>query len=136
ELFLRWFERTGDRFYLEHVLLTLRKLRESKTFDARGGGFFRYSSGRDWQQPHPEKLLADQAGLLSNYVHAFALSKDQGLRETAEGLVSYMDGVLSEPGQAPFFGCEDFVRPPGGGHNGPMVSYIDRFMYCDANALA
>jgi uncharacterized protein YyaL (SSP411 family) len=62
-------EVTGNTSYLDHVAFTLRKMQQSRTFDAVDGGFFRYSSKPDWQEPHPEKLLDDQAALLRNYLH-------------------------------------------------------------------
>jgi uncharacterized protein YyaL (SSP411 family) len=34
-------------------------------YDQAGGGMFRYSVGRDWRTPHFEKMLYDQAQLLS-----------------------------------------------------------------------
>ena len=45
-----------------------------RAHDARGGGFFRTTTGADWTQPHREKLLHEHAGLLANYVHAFRLT--------------------------------------------------------------
>src|SRR5690606_16644733 len=68
------YETNGEQDHLDHVALTLTRLRESRTFDEKDGGFFRYSSKRDWQEPHPEKLLADQAGLLSGYLDLYLLT--------------------------------------------------------------
>jgi hypothetical protein len=121
------------------VSLTLEKLRASRTFDSTGGGFFRYSSRRDWQEPHPEKLLDDQASLLRNYLHLYVLTDQPSHRETAEGLVAYLNKTLSEGGSAPFFGCEDHVRqiaPRGATGPLPVLSFIDRLVYTDANAHA
>jgi uncharacterized protein YyaL (SSP411 family) len=134
DFLLYLYETAGDPWYLDHVLLTLRRLRESRTFDARDGGFYRYSSRRDWQEPHPEKLLADQARLLGNYLHAYRLGGDASLRQVAEGLVIYLDTTLSDARSYPFFrGCQDYVRfeIEGGGE---MRSLIDDCLYCDANA--
>ena len=36
-------------------------------FDQLGGGFFRYSVDREWSIPHFEKMLYDNAALLSLY---------------------------------------------------------------------
>ena len=79
--------RLARRLHLEHVTFTLEKMRHSRTFDARDGGFFRYSSRADWQEPHPEKLLDDQAALLRNYLRAYLLTEHLAYRETAEGLI-------------------------------------------------
>jgi uncharacterized protein YyaL (SSP411 family) len=139
ELFLYIYETTGERRFLDHVLLTLRKLQQSKMLDRGGsGGFYRYSSTLDWQQPHPEKLLDDQANLVGNYLHAYLLTGDPIYRETAEALIDYMNEVLLDPETGVFFGCQDYVRRfTGFGHtDGPLDSYLDQCLYCDQNARA
>jgi uncharacterized protein len=142
EFLLYLFEATGTSSYLDHVRLTLDKMRQSRTFDAKDGGFFRYSSRVDWQEPHPEKLLDDQAALLRNYLRTYLLTDEVSYRETAEGLVEYLDTTLSTATQPCFFGCQDYVRPdlsvaasrtPG---PPPLLSVIDELVYCDANARA
>jgi uncharacterized protein YyaL (SSP411 family) len=139
EFLLYLFEVTGASSYLEHVQFTLEKMRHSRTFDARDGGFFRYSSRADWQEPHPEKLLDDQAALLRNYLRTYLLTEQPLYRETAEGLVDYLNATLASGPTSCFFGCQDYVRPeldlsanrPG---PPPLLSLIDEIVYCDANA--
>jgi uncharacterized protein YyaL (SSP411 family) len=136
DFFLQRFAAIGDALYLEHVLLTLRRLRESPTFHTKDGGFYRYSSKRDWREPHPEKLLGDQAALLRNYLQAYLLTDDSFFRDTAESLVDYMETSLSgDAGRPFFFGCQDYVRFEANGSTEPK-SLIDTFIYCDANAHA
>jgi uncharacterized protein YyaL (SSP411 family) len=141
DFFLYVFEVTGNPAYLDHVCLTLDTMRHSSTFDAEQGGFFRYSSKPDWQEPHPEKLLDDQAGLLHNYLHTYVLTEQARFRDTAEGLVDYLEATLASPHQACLFGCQDYVRPEldlAAMRQGPqpMLSLIDEYVYCDANAHA
>lgn len=139
EFFLYLFEATGEQAYLDHVCLTLDTMRQSRTFDAKDGGFFRYSSRRDWQEPHPEKLLDDQAALLRTYLHAFVLTDSSAYRETAEGLVDYLDTTLFDESRGVFCGCQDYVRPQlpsTESDSREMLSVIDGFVYCDANARA
>jgi uncharacterized protein YyaL (SSP411 family) len=139
EFLLYLFEVTGEASHLEHVKFTLEKMRYSRTFDTRDGGFFRYSSRADWQEPHPEKLLDDQAALLRTYLHTYLLTDQPFYRDTAEGLVDYLNATLS-PGTTPcFFGCQDYVRPEfdlSASRQGPppLLSCIDQLVYCDANA--
>jgi uncharacterized protein YyaL (SSP411 family) len=138
ELFLYLYETTGERTYLDHVLLTLAKMKASRLFDERDGGFYRYSSRVDWNEPHPEKLLDDHAALIRNHLRAYLLTDDDALRETAGGLVDYVFGTLSMDERGPFYGCQDYVRPQRGAPtaDGPpeRISYIDEYVYCDANA--
>lgn len=63
-------------------------------YDQIGGGFARYSVDATWTVPHFEKMLYDNAQLLSIYAHWYRLSGDeQALRittETAEFLIREM----------------------------------------------
>jgi hypothetical protein len=140
DFLLYLFEATGTSSFLEHVRLTLDKMRQSKMFDDKDGGFFRYSSRQDWQEPHPEKLLDDQAALLRNYLRTYLLTDEVSYRGTAEGLVDYLNTILSAPTQACFLGCQDYVRPEpiaaGDWTSPPLLSVIDELVYCDANARA
>lgn len=138
DFLLYLFGATGDSAYLEHVTFTLEKMRASRTFDHQDGGFFRYSSRPDWREPHPEKLLDDQAGLLRNYLYTYLLTEHQAYRDTAEGLVDYLNTTLHDATQACFFGCQDYVRPEITSATSrppaPLLSLLDRYIYCDANA--
>lgn len=63
-------------------------------YDQLGGGFARYSVDATWTVPHFEKMLYDNAQLLSVYAHLYRLTGDeQALRittETAEFLIREM----------------------------------------------
>ncbi len=142
EFFLYLYGVSGDRAYLDHVAFTLEKMRESRIFDQQDGGFFRYSSRPDWREPHPEKLLDDQAGLLRNYLYAYLYSERTAYKETAEGLIDYLNTTLTDTAQPCFWGCQDYVRPalspPPEPRSGPLplLSLLDQYVYCDANARA
>ncbi len=133
------FETTGEAPYLDHVALTLDKLRAGATWDVRDGGFFRYSSKPDWSEPHREKLLDDHAGVLDNSLYLFRLSGRAEYRHLAEEIIDYLNATLSAPNGA-FYGCEDLVRPPGDEPSlaDPANWYpvIDELIYADANARA
>ena len=141
DFLLYLFEVTGASSYLEHVQFTLEKMRHSRTFDTNDGGFFRYSSRADWQEPHPEKLLDDQAALVRTYLRTYLLTDQPSYRETAEGLIDYLNTTLSNGTTPCFCGCQDYVRPEldlSASRTGPppLLSCIDELVYCDANARA
>ncbi|MGO4383733.1 thioredoxin domain-containing protein [Specibacter sp. RAF43] len=56
---------------------TLGALVNSALFDQVGGGFARYSVTADWSEPHYEKMLYDNAGLLRALVHWVRLADSQ-----------------------------------------------------------
>ena len=144
EFLLRRYEATRDARCLDHVRRTLYAMRRSSTHDPEGG-FFRYSSKRDWSEPHHEKLLSDHAGLLGNALRVFELTREPFFRELAEEVVEYMVRGFRDPVRPFFHGCRDYVRvfpgreAPQGSTLHPeraMFSVTDPWMYTDANARA
>ena len=132
------YEETQDPSYLDHVCLTLDRMREGAVHDHEEEGYFRTTSGADWSQPHREKLLADQAGLLANCLRTFRLTKRTVYAGMAEGIIEYLDSRLSDHANGTFFGCEDFLgtesTEPAAREE--FFTIIDRCIYTDANALA
>jgi uncharacterized protein YyaL (SSP411 family) len=57
----------GDRAALALASRTLRRMAASPLRDPVEGGFFRYSTRRDWGDPHYERMLYDNALLLTAY---------------------------------------------------------------------
>lgn len=46
-----------------------------------GGGFSRYSTDENWHVPHFEKMLYDNAQLVSLYTHEWQVTKNLSIRE-------------------------------------------------------
>jgi hypothetical protein len=138
EFLLRRYEATKDAAYLDHVRLTLDRMRESPIYDDKDGGYFRTTSGADWVQPHREKLLGEQAGLLSNCLHAFRFTQRREYARMAEEIIDYLDRKLFDPSSGAFFGCEDFLRRETSTDASAeeFFTIIDQCVYTDANAQA
>jgi uncharacterized protein YyaL (SSP411 family) len=86
---------------------TLSSMARGGVYDQLGGGFHRYSTDPRWIVPHFEKMLYDNAGLLANYVHAWQLTRDPLYRETAEGILSWADEVLSDRTRGGYYASQD-----------------------------
>jgi hypothetical protein len=138
EFLLCRYEATRNLAYLEHVSLTLDRMREGQIHDFDEGGYFRTTTGADWVQPHREKLLVEQAGLLSNCLHALRLTGRHEYARMAEEIIGYLDSKLFDAKNGAFFGCEDFLRRETGEESsgGGFFSIIDQCIYTDANAVA
>jgi uncharacterized protein YyaL (SSP411 family) len=93
-LLLRYHHITRNQECLDHVLFTLKKIAMGGIYDQVGGGFARYSVDKYWFVPHFEKMLYDNAQLISLYAEAYALTKDEALKtvvyETFEWLQTEM----------------------------------------------
>jgi uncharacterized protein YyaL (SSP411 family) len=74
---LRYFHLTQDESALNHATFTLKKIARGGIYDQIGGGFARYSVDGQWFVPHFEKMLYDNAQLLSLYSEAFSITKDE-----------------------------------------------------------
>jgi uncharacterized protein YyaL (SSP411 family) len=65
-----------DESALAMVTHTLNRMALGGLYDQLGGGFYRYSVDRQWGIPHFEKMLYDNAALLSVYADAYAATGD------------------------------------------------------------
>lgn len=95
---LRYYHISGNEQALEQVMITLKKIAMGGIYDQIGGGFSRYSVDKYWFVPHFEKMLYDNAQLMSLYAEAYALTKDEEFKtvilETFEWLqAEMMDGA-------------------------------------------
>ncbi|WP_367913143.1 thioredoxin domain-containing protein [Leadbetterella sp. DM7] len=77
---------TGDPYLQEHLEFTLGRMVLGGLFDHVGGGWTRYSVDSYWKVPHFEKMLYDNAQLMSLYAAAAARSDPQGLYRWAVDL--------------------------------------------------
>jgi uncharacterized protein YyaL (SSP411 family) len=71
QFLLQYAHHTKDQVLADQVHLTLRKMALGGIYDQVGGGFSRYSVDPYWHVPHFEKMLYDNAQLISLYSEAF-----------------------------------------------------------------
>ncbi len=62
---------TNETSILDHVSLTLDEMARGGIYDQIGGGFTRYSVDKYWKVPHFEKMLYDNAQLLTLYAQGY-----------------------------------------------------------------
>ncbi|OIQ16641.1 thioredoxin domain-containing protein [Lacinutrix sp. MedPE-SW] len=77
QFLLRYGYQKQDKEILDFVNTTLTKMAYGGIYDQIGGGFSRYSVDDKWHIPHFEKMLYDNAQLVSLYAEAFALTKNE-----------------------------------------------------------
>jgi len=107
DLLLERYQATGRQTLLTVAQTTLEKMALGGVYDQIGGGFHRYSVDHLWHVPHFEKMSYDNSELLRNYVHAFQITGHPLLRRTAEGILAWTGGVLSDPDRGGFFASQD-----------------------------
>ncbi|MBV8899192.1 MAG: thioredoxin domain-containing protein [Verrucomicrobia bacterium] len=103
---LRYAHRAGNTAALDQALFTLRKMALGGMYDQIGGGFHRYSVDGRWHVPHFEKMLYDQAQLVTVYTEAYQVSPDPLFAKTVRETLEYVLTTLRSPGGG-FFSAED-----------------------------
>ncbi len=139
ELALLRYRYTGNREFLRIVTTTLHNVGKSGTYDKEMGGFFRYSTSRDWSIPHFEKMCEDNAKWLQLYLHAYQATGDPFYAENAKGIIGYVNTWLSDQQNGCFYGSQDadeeyykLTKVERLELNAP---YIDRNIFTNWNAL-
>ena len=89
EFLLRYAQTTKDKGINKQVRLTLDKMAQGGIFDQVGGGFARYSTDERWKVPHFEKMLYDNAQLISLYSHAYQAYHDEAYRDVVERTIAW-----------------------------------------------
>ncbi len=82
---------------------TLTNMATGDLYDGVAGGFFRYSTQRDWSEPHYEKMLEDNTRLAALYLDAAeiaacddgALGSASFYHDIAEGVIDYLLATCS-----------------------------------------
>ena len=87
---LEFLLRRGDEASMTMVTATLDGMAAGGFYDVVGGGFHRYSVDDRWLVPHFEKMLYDNAVLVSTYLHAWVVTGQARYREIVEETVEYM----------------------------------------------
>ncbi|MBO8155395.1 MAG: thioredoxin domain-containing protein [Bacillaceae bacterium] len=75
---------------LNIVEKTLDAMADGGIYDHIGYGFARYSTDGKWLVPHFEKMLYDNALLLSAYTEAYQLTGKQRFREISEQIIEFV----------------------------------------------
>ncbi|RYY54011.1 MAG: thioredoxin domain-containing protein [Chitinophagaceae bacterium] len=82
---------------LAQAMLSLDKMIEGGIYDQLGGGFARYSTDTQWLAPHFEKMLYDNALLVTALAEAWQLTRKPRYREVIEETMSFVQRELLHP---------------------------------------
>jgi len=107
---LRYGQRTGDRTILAMVYTTLIKMAGGGMYDQLGGGFHRYAVDAAWRVPHFEKMLYDQAQLVTLYLEVAQLRPEPFFKEKAGETLEYLFASMRD-GAGGFYSAEDADSP-------------------------
>ncbi len=97
DFLLRYHSHSGNSEALQMVLKTLRNMAAGGIYDQVGGGFARYSVDAIWKVPHFEKMLYDNAQLVSLYCDTFKIAGEQQFKRTADETLAFVSRELTSP---------------------------------------
>jgi len=107
DLILERYQQTGETHLRAMAESTLEKMARGGVYDQLAGGFHRYSVDERWLVPHFEKMSYDNSELLRNYLHGWQVTQNPFLRQTAEGIIAWVNAVLSDRENGGFYASQD-----------------------------
>ncbi len=82
---------------LNYVYVTLDRIAYGGVYDHVGGGFARYSTDLRWHVPHFEKMLYDNAQLVSLYSKAYQITKKPLYKEVVLETLEFIKREMTNP---------------------------------------
>ena len=90
EFLFQYHHLTGDQNALHAATTTLDRMAAGGIYDQLGGGFARYATDNEWKEPHFEKMLYDNAQLVSLYAHAYQVTKNPVYKNVVDETLSFV----------------------------------------------
>jgi len=88
----------GDKKALKIAKDTLEAMAKGGIYDQIEGGFYRYSTDREWMIPHFEKMLYTNAELVDVYTKAYKITKNELFKEVAVSTIENIDDRFEKDG--------------------------------------
>ncbi len=104
----------GDKAVTDYVNTSLTKMAYGGVFDHLAGGFSRYSTDVKWHVPHFEKMLYDNAQLISLYAKAYAKTGNTLYKEVAEKCIQFVCQELMASDYGFYSSLDADSHTPGG----------------------
>ncbi|HEY6325192.1 MAG TPA: DUF255 domain-containing protein [Candidatus Cybelea sp.] len=133
EFLLSEWRRSGAQDIYDMVARTMLGMARGGTYDHVEGGFFRYSTTREWSVPHFEKMAEDHAGLLRVLAGLVTFAPTAEFHTTLVSALGFVRTVLFDPQTGFFAGSQDadesyFALPPDARRE-RRAPYVDRTSY-------
>lgn len=97
EALLQYYAISGKKNILVAVTYALDSMARGGIYDQIGGGFARYSTDTKWKVPHFEKMLYDNAQLITLYAHAWQVTRKPEYQTIAEQTIVFSERELRNP---------------------------------------
>jgi len=126
-LLLRYYRRTGDNTVLEMAEQTLLKMAAGGLYDQAGGGFHRYSTDEKWLVPHFEKMLYDNALLVTAYLEGFQVTGSRVFKQIVDETLLYVQRDMTAPDGGFYSATDaDSLTPEGESEEGYYFTWTPK----------
>lgn len=96
EYLLQYYKLTNNKEALKAVNVTLDHMARGGIYDQVGGGFARYSTDPIWKVPHFEKMLYDNAQLVSLYCHAYQVTQEEMYHRVVKETLEFIHREMTD----------------------------------------
>lgn len=129
---LKYHYHTQTEEALQHALFSLNQLCNGGIYDHIGGGFARYTVDKQWLVPHFEKMLYDNALIVSVLADAYKITQNAQYADTIAQTLDFIARDMTHP-DGGFYASYDADSE---GHEGKFYVWdkkeIDRLLQDDA----
>jgi|694.fasta_scaffold11152_6 uncharacterized protein YyaL (SSP411 family) len=95
QMLFRNYKINGNESCMVHAVRSIDKMIQGGLYDHLGGGFARYSTDAQWQAPHFEKMLYDNALLIGVMAEAYQITQKDIYASIIKQTVSFLKTELS-----------------------------------------
>ncbi|HKU66666.1 MAG TPA: DUF255 domain-containing protein [Candidatus Baltobacteraceae bacterium] len=138
EFLLQEYRVGNEQRHYDMVAKSLLAMSSGGMYDHVEGGFFRYSTTRDWSVPHFEKMTEDHAGLIRLLAILARTTRNDRFRQTLVSATGYVRTVLLDPRTRLFAGSQDadetYYARPLEERRTMQPPYVDRTSYSNWSA--
>ena len=138
-LALRAHQDTGLKEYETVARRTLDAMKDSHMWDREELAFFRYCVRSNWTEPHYEKMMETNAGLLNAYATAYGAWRREQDLETMRDMRVYLERVLRDPKTGLFYGSQDadeeYYALPRAEREKRKAPFVDTTSYIDWTSM-
>lgn len=106
QLLMQYYFHSGNDTILQALTTSLDQMAKGGIYDHLAGGFARYATDEAWKVPHFEKMLYDNAQLISLYSNAYRMTGREYYRQVVQETLAFVEAELYDP-QGVFFSSLD-----------------------------
>ncbi len=137
---LEWCQHTLDYDLAALVKHSLDIMALSNLFDREDGVFFRFANDAQWENPEREVMLEENAALVSLYMEAAHVFREEAFKQTGARVLRYLVERLRDPATGAYYGGffapDAYYHLPAAQRRAYGETCVDPIIHARENALA